>query len=117
MDSPIARLTARREEAQRLVNDLRTQLGEIFDTQETDPPDDEHDIEGSSIGFERAQVTAWLAQAEERLSDLEAALERAEAGRYGVCETCGGQIGSDRLEALPETRTCIRCAANGYTRS
>ena len=102
---------AQREDAQRLLNDLRSQLGEIFDTQATNPPDDEHDIEGSSVGFERAQVTAWLARAEVRLADVEAALARAEGDSYGVCEACGKPIGAARLEALPEVRTCISCAS------
>ena len=117
MNQPIELLISRREEAQRLVNDLRAQLGEIFDTQATDPPDDEHDIEGSSVGFERAQVTAWLARAEARLADLDAALERMEGDSYGVCEKCGARIGADRLDALPETRTCFSCASGPQTRS
>ena len=106
-----------REDVQRLVSGLRAQLGEIFDTQASDPPDDEHDIEGSSVGFERAQVTAWLGRAEVRLADLDAALARVDGDSYGVCETCGAQIGADRLEALPETRTCITCASGSQTRS
>ena len=32
------------------------------------------------------------------------------AGAYGTCESCGGDIGSDRLEARPASTRCVRCA-------
>jgi RNA polymerase-binding protein DksA len=44
------------------------------------------------------------------LARVERALERIEAGDYGRCERCGGDIGPARLAALPETPTCIDCA-------
>ena len=28
---------------------------------------------------------------------------------YGVCEECGGDIGYERLDALPHARLCITC--------
>ncbi|MGH0037541.1 MAG: CBS domain-containing protein [Myxococcota bacterium] len=45
-----------------------------------------------------------------RLRAVERALERAEHGRLGVCERCGGDIPEGRLRALPETTLCVRCA-------
>jgi DnaK suppressor protein len=72
--------------------------------------DDEHDPEGSTIAFERAQVAALLAAAREHLAALERAGERLAAGTYGVCERCGVVIPEDRLAALPATSTCVRCA-------
>ncbi|MFT3843039.1 MAG: TraR/DksA C4-type zinc finger protein [Myxococcaceae bacterium] len=44
------------------------------------------------------------------LVEIDAALDRINAGKYGRCENCGGAIGSQRLNALPETRYCIACA-------
>ncbi|WP_017669140.1 TraR/DksA family transcriptional regulator [Sandarakinorhabdus sp. AAP62] len=40
-----------------------------------------------------------------------AALARIEAGHYGECETCGGEIAPARLAALPTATRCIKCAA------
>ena len=97
--------------ASQLVDDLRQELDAIFLAQQADPPDDEHDVEGSSVGFERARITALLRPAEARLAELEAALERSASGDYGTCERCGGPIGRDRLEALPATTSCVACAA------
>jgi RNA polymerase-binding protein DksA len=40
------------------------------------------------------------------LREIDAALERIDAGTYGVCETCGEPIEPERLEHLPWTRQC-----------
>jgi DnaK suppressor protein len=73
--------------------------------------DDEHDPEGSTIAFERAQLIALIAQSEEQLAAVDAAVRRLAAGHYEVCEQCGGTIAAERLAALPATRRCIACAA------
>ena len=41
---------------------------------------------------------------------IQAALERIENGSYGVCGTCGEDIGQGRLEAVPEATCCVNCA-------
>jgi DnaK suppressor protein len=37
------------------------------------------------------------------------ALERIEAGEFGVCESCEEEIGAARLRARPVTTLCIEC--------
>jgi RNA polymerase-binding transcription factor DksA len=39
-----------------------------------------------------------------------AALRRIDAGNYGVCEICGVDIAQERLDALPDARTCVQCS-------
>lgn len=73
--------------------------------------DDEHDPEGSTIAFERAQVAGLLAEARKTLVELDRALARLAERSYWVCERCGVRIAPERLVALPATRTCIHCAA------
>ncbi len=34
-----------------------------------------------------------------------------EADKFGKCQECGGEIGFDRLDALPHARLCIKCKA------
>lgn len=75
-----------------------------------DVPDDEHDPEGATIGFERAQVVALVAAAREHLREIDAADARLQAGVHGTCERCGAAIAEERLEARPTARTCVRCA-------
>nr|WP_231121809.1 TraR/DksA C4-type zinc finger protein [Motilibacter peucedani] len=74
--------------------------------------DDEHDPEGATIGFERAQLSALLEQSRARLLELDAALARVEAGTYGTCEVCGQPVAAGRLEARPTARTCVSCATS-----
>ena len=72
--------------------------------------DDEHDPEGQTIAYERSQLGALIQQAERHLVEVRDALERLAAGRYGVCERCGGTVPAERLEARPVARTCVGCA-------
>jgi sigma-B regulation protein RsbU (phosphoserine phosphatase) len=41
------------------------------------------------------------------LGEVDAALQRMDAGTYGLCEVCQGHIENDRLLADPLTRTCL----------
>lgn len=75
--------------------------------------DDEHDPEGATIAFERAQVVAVLELGRRRLDEIDAALRRIAAGSYGRCESCGREISAERLAARPSAAACIRCAGAG----
>ncbi|MBI2808890.1 MAG: TraR/DksA C4-type zinc finger protein [Planctomycetes bacterium] len=55
-------------------------------------------------------VRVGLAENEAHLrTEIDAALERLDAGTYGVCEDCGAVIAAKRLEAVPYAKFCIRC--------
>lgn len=43
------------------------------------------------------------------LKKLDLALQKIDAGDFGVCEQCGEEIQLKRLEARPVTTLCIRC--------
>ena len=73
--------------------------------------DDEHDPEGATIAFERAQIETLIEVAREHLDEIDDALERVRTGGYGMCEDCGQPIAAGRLEARPFTTTCISCAS------
>jgi DnaK suppressor protein len=72
--------------------------------------DDEHDPEGSTIGFERAQVAALRTQARTHLAELDEAERRLETGEIGWCEQCGSAIPLERLLVRPTARRCVACA-------
>lgn len=46
-----------------------------------------------------------------KLEDVEEALSRLAAGRYGRCEQCRAEIPAGLLALIPETRYCPRCDA------
>ena len=90
---------------------LRRDFDGIVDSSALVATDDEHDPEGATIAFERAQLAARLGQAEQHLADLDQAVSRLDQGSYGRCERCGRPIAAARLAARPAARTCIRCAS------
>lgn len=56
-----------------------------------------------------APMSAEQAEAEQlrvELDDVEAALERLDAGTYGTCEACGAELPDDELERRPQARLC-----------
>ena len=44
-----------------------------------------------------------------KVNRIVAALERLDAGEYGMCAECGETIAPARLQVLPEVQTCVRC--------
>jgi DnaK suppressor protein len=105
------RLRADRDEAAATLAALRRDFDAMVAASADSNADDEHDPEGATIGFERAQLAATIELTRSRLEDLDRALAAAAGGSYGVCERCGASIGEDRLAARPAARTCITCAA------
>ena len=43
---------------------------------------------------------------------IQQALQRLDAGEFGICEECGEEIAMERLKARPVTTLCIECKAN-----
>jgi DnaK suppressor protein len=105
-DELLIRRAGAEAEAATLARDLEA----LFAASRDSNADDEHDPEGATIGFERAQLTALLAAARHRISEVDDALARLDAGTYGACEQCGRPIAPDRLAARPFARRCITCA-------
>ena len=104
------RLASDRAAAAAQLAALRRDFDALVDASEASNADDEHDPEGATIGFERAQLSALIAQARARVEDLDRAREQVSQGAYGVCEQCAGPIGAERLAARPSARRCITCA-------
>jgi DnaK suppressor protein len=97
-------------DTEQLLTALHRDLADLIAASADANADDEHDPEGATIAFERAQLSALINQAEQRLAELDQARQRLRNGSYGRCERCGGEIGTDRLLARPATRRCVRCA-------
>jgi RNA polymerase-binding transcription factor len=89
---------------------LAADLQGLFEASRFANTDDEHDPEGTTIAFERAQLTAVLDATRRRRAELDEALRRLADGAYGVCESCGRPIPAERLAVRPSARTCVPCA-------
>ncbi|MDC7123582.1 TraR/DksA C4-type zinc finger protein [Cellulomonas fimi] len=107
------RLADVRREAERRLDALRDEHTAVVDASRDSNADDEHDPEGATIAFERAQVDALAAAATERLAEVDRALRRLDDGTYGTCASCGRPIPAERLAARPTATTCVTCAAGG----
>jgi len=112
MEEPTIRdiLESERVIALHRVREMQSDLDGIIAASVDANADDEHDPEGSTIAFERAQVTALVAEAQANVDELDRALLRLTAGSYAMCHGCGKQIAPERLAARPAARTCFDCA-------
>jgi DnaK suppressor protein len=68
---------------------------------------DRGDLAQSYTQLEQDTILADSEQ--ERLSQIETALEKLDNGRYELCDHCGQPIETGRLEVLPYATLCIRC--------
>ena len=101
---------------QKVVDLLKTELArareELTQYEEAAEAAPESEQGEGSSGYE-----SWFAAVNlqrhlgHQVEEIEAALRRAEAGSYGVCEACGAPIGADRLHVLPFATMCIGCAS------
>lgn len=55
------------------------------------------------------QDEAELRYLVDRRTQMERAIERLNAGIYGICELCGSAIPQARLELFPMATTCVAC--------
>ena len=112
MADPRELLLAERARAGQRVAALEREFAGLAEAASSAGTDDEHDPEGATLAFERQHAAALLEAAREQVTAINAALERLELGKYGVCDRCGRPIGEDRLAARPAARTCIDCAGS-----
>ena len=106
----ISVVDAELQRTERQIESLALTVAAIVEAAELVSTDDEHDPEGSTIAYERAQATALLRQAR---ADREALLgtRRQLAGGGPIeCATCAGPIDPDRIAALPTAARCVTCA-------
>ncbi|MCL2467524.1 MAG: TraR/DksA family transcriptional regulator [Micrococcales bacterium] len=99
-----------RGEVARLTDDLRSadaDLTELLRNSGEGSGDDQADSGSSAI--EREQELTLVNNTRDLLAQSERALERIEAGTYGVCESCGNAIGKARLLAFPRALLCVEC--------
>jgi RNA polymerase-binding transcription factor DksA len=90
------------------IERLREELqAEIEPASATD--DDSADV--AADVYERGKIISLIQNLEVKLRALENAIEKAKKGTYGICEKCGNPIPPERLEIMPETTLCVRCAS------
>ena len=95
-------LLQRRAEILRYADDTVTDMNDQSDNY-PDPTD------RASIESDRNFILRLRERERFLLVKIDEALERIELGDFGICESCGSDIGRKRLEARPVTTLCIDC--------
>ncbi len=70
-----------------------------------------HMADLGSDNFEREFTLRLMEAKDQTLDQIEEALQRMEDGTYGICEKCEGKIPKTRLDAIPYTVFCVKCAS------
>jgi RNA polymerase-binding transcription factor DksA len=86
---------------------LRTAGGESSGSLSNTPI---HMADLGTDNFEQEFTLSLLQNEGQVLEEISEALKRIDAGTYGKCEECQAAIPKARLQALPYTRHCVKCA-------
>jgi len=108
--SVLTTVRAEEERTARQVESLEGVVASIVEASELTSTDDEHDPEGATIAYERAQAIALLRQAREDLDALAVTRRQLESTQLMTCSVCGRTIDLERIATLPTTSRRIRCA-------
>jgi RNA polymerase-binding protein DksA len=96
----IEKLARERKEALEELEHLQTDLRNL-----AEPTADDADIDG----YEREKLWALVQTVQRKLESIDRAIELAQNGSYGICQTCGDRIDPARLEILPTASLCLKC--------
>ena len=103
------RLQEERRRVQAAIQNLHDENPGSIEDDTDDQPSDNHLAETATVTYDRELDNTLEENSERVLAEIDAALERIEAGTFGTCEKCGKPIGDERLEALPYATQCIDC--------
>lgn len=68
-----------------------------------------HMADVGTDNFEHEFTLGLIENEEEELREVDAALDRLDKGKFGLCESCKKPIPKSRLKIIPYTRLCIEC--------
>lgn len=72
----------------------------------------EKDFAEQAIQNQNDEVMDYLGNsARTEIALIKQAISRIDGGKYGVCQVCGEPISKERLQALPYSSMCIKCAS------
>lgn len=94
------------------IEDYERDLEEARLTESSsDRSPDPGNAEASSMKLEYAKELSIEQNTVDLLNKVDRALQRVNAGTYGICESCGNAIPVERLDVLPYSTICVECAS------
>ncbi|MFO7768995.1 MAG: TraR/DksA family transcriptional regulator [bacterium] len=94
------------EERQRKLDALGRHQGDLEEIKGTRSAEYEEEV---TLSDDKEYLSKLIEAQSRGLEDINRALERILEGTYGQCVRCGGDIGKERLEALPTVELCLEC--------
>lgn len=61
--------------------------------------------------FGHARAEAMKRELDKKIVETRKAIAKVTKGSYGMCESCGKLIDTDRLVVYPEATLCVKCEA------
>jgi len=96
------------EERASLLSDIEALVVEN-QAQQDDYGIGNHVADDATEVFTRERNLALRNNTQDLLAQVDAALQRLDEGRYGICARCGNAIPAERLEARPYAIYCVSC--------
>ena len=101
------------QEQQKLLHDREDVVAQLshlkeYMLAEVDVEPDEGDAEI----VEREKNAVLIGVLERKLQDIDAALRSIDKGQYGICQRCGQEIETGRLEIKPDSTLCVKCQSD-----
>lgn len=94
-----------------MIEEARLELEEARLTESSsERSPDPGNAEAGSMKFEYEKELSMQQNSIDLLRKVDTALTRIERGEYGVCDSCGNDIPTARLDALPYATICVDCA-------
>lgn len=93
------------------IEELRSEAGKTVESMDGDEnfPDPS---DRATMESDRNSMLRIRDRERKLIFKIQEALQRLDAGEYGICEECGEEIGIERLKARPVTTLCIECKSS-----
>ena len=106
-----------REDVRRLLEGMYLDLAAehevasaaLADIARSSDRDGDDEIDAGAKTAEREHQLSVVAMLDERLGQVQRAIDRLDAGGYGVCDSCHQPITAERLAAFPSATSCVEC--------
>lgn len=96
------------EQIEALRTEIAASASQIAEGDTSDGAGDDQADAGAKT-YEREHELALSYNSQDLLAQIERAVQRMDAGTYGICESCTRPIGKARLQVFPRATLCVTC--------
>lgn len=97
-----------REQIESLRKEIAASASQIAEGDTSDGAGDDQADAGAKT-YAREHELALAYNSQDLLAQIERAVQRMDAGTYGICESCAKPIGKARMQVFPRATLCVTC--------